>query len=75
LNPAESMAQKLGFVTSTPPLFKDVSRSGEEVYKIWQSNGVISPAELLILQEYKYTNDLMTPEQEKEYEKANGISF
>jgi hypothetical protein len=49
--------------------------SAKVLWHRWVNNELVTPAELEIVQKYRYENDLMTPEQETEYEKANGISF
>lgn len=49
----------------------------EELYNEWIFRGKsfvgLSPARIASIQEYRYINDLMSQQEEIDYEKANGI--
>jgi hypothetical protein len=69
-----SIEEKLGFSEpnqSNPPAIG----TPEQLYNRWKLNQLMSPAELTIIQQYMYENDLMSPEQERDYEKSIGLSF
>lgn len=45
-----------------------------EIYNRWLANpNLSSPAELAIIQQYRYECDLMSIDEEAEYESANGL--
>jgi hypothetical protein len=66
-----SIEEKLGFSESS----QSPQSNPETLYNRWKLNQIVSPAELAIIQQYMYENDLMTPEQERDYEKSIGLSF
>ena len=48
--------------------------STDLTYLRWKSNPAsVSPAELELVQAYRYQNDLMTESEERDYERANGL--
>jgi hypothetical protein len=65
--PRPTLSQELGF---DPPTPNDLSDIGKVAYKFYQEHGPESctPKQLQDALSYMYLNDLMTPEQEKEYE-------
>jgi len=68
-----SMEQKLGF---TEPK-NDLGYSIESLIQTYNSSGftLLNPAQIVLVQEYRYENDLMSSQEEIEYEKSMGINF
>lgn len=61
-----SIEQKLGFSESP----KD-EMTEEQLYRIWQATPtLLNPSEIAKVLDYRYRNNLMTPEEEKAYESA-----
>lgn len=63
-----SLEESLGF---SEELAQNVGALVEEMYKIWcdpPKRATLTLSELLLVAEYRYTNDLMTPEEEEAYE-------
>lgn len=59
----ESLESSLGFTTSEPVT------TVELLYKVWQSHPTtLTSAQLQQVQSYRYQNNLMSPEEEQEYD-------
>lgn len=68
-NPRPSISEKLGISVSAESLPPEKSPS--DLYADWmipENRIKMSPAELEIIQQYRYSNDLMDPIEESEYE-------
>ena len=60
----ESLESSLGFTTSTEPV-----TTVELLYRVWQSHPTtLTPTQLQQVQSYRYQNNLMSPEEEQEYD-------
>lgn len=66
-----TMEEKLGFTLGEGP---QAGLDPKILYMSWLSNPAerakLSPRQLEIIQEYRYSNDLMSPTEESEYELA-----
>ena len=61
----ESLESSLGFTTSEPVTTTTV----ELLYRVWQSHPTtLTPSQLQQVQSYRYQNNLMSPEEEQEYD-------
>jgi hypothetical protein len=70
-----TLAQKLELEPATP-IPVPLTISGEAAYQKWLTNPSRTTAhEIEVANSYRYLNDLMSKEEEKEYEVANGLSF
>lgn len=59
----ESLESSLGFTTSEPVT------TVELLYKVWQTHPTtLTPAQLQQVQSYRYQNNLMSPEEEQDYD-------
>ena len=59
----ESLESSLGFTTSEPVT------TVELLYRVWQTHPTtLTPAQLQQVQSYRYQNNLMSPEEEQEYD-------
>lgn len=67
-----SIEQKLGFAPA--PAAPEENRTEQELFYIWKNDPtLLTPPELARVLDYRYRNDLMTPEEEKAYESAQSI--
>lgn len=73
--PRETLQSKLGFSDSTTTILtRNLSDLKLAAYQKWQNNPAsCNPAELARVQMYRYENDLMDIEEEKRYEKSQGL--
>lgn len=63
--PRQSLEDSLGFGSPTT----STEQSAEQLYKIWCDHPqTLSATQLAKVQHYRYTNDMMTPEEESNYE-------
>jgi hypothetical protein len=63
---------RLGFGVSQAPI--DLAAMRLEAYEKWKTNPAdTSVREMGRVLMYRYENDLMSPEEEREYERANGM--
>lgn len=73
---SESLEEKLGFSTLSEisPQGKDtLEKIKQELYTLWsnpETRTKLTIPELELVSEFRYTNDLMTPEEEAEYEQT-----
>lgn len=59
----ESLESSLGFTTSEPVT------TVELLYQVWQTHpSPLTPAQLQQVQSYRYQNNLMSPEEEQDYD-------
>lgn len=78
-----TIEQRLGLVelnsSSKNNLNNNLGYDKEELFKLYMILGstyqTFNPAQILLIQEYKYKNDLMGETEEIQYEKENGLSF
>ena len=70
---APTITQRLELEDS--PSLETRKLDGATLYLAWRANCTITVAELSAVQEYKYVNDLMTPKEEADYERKNGINI
>jgi len=69
LNP--SLEQKLGFPDPSTPIPISHNLTGEAAYNKWLlSPGSATPKEIAEAMNWRYLNDLMSPEEEAEYERT-----
>lgn len=55
--------------TTTPEESLGFTESIHTLLDIWQSNPtLLTQSQLLVVQHHRYTHDMMTPQEEKEYE-------
>jgi hypothetical protein len=73
---APSMEQKLGF-SSNPSQQNSLGYSLESLLETYSSTGftLLNSAQITIILEYRYENDLMSEQEEIQYEKDMGINF
>ena len=70
--PKQSLEDSLGFGTSQSSSSTNQGQTGEQLYEIWKTSpSSLSSSQLDKVHHYRYTNDLMTPEEESNYE--NGM--
>lgn len=70
--PRASIEDKLGFSSPNPPAATPIVK--EHYYQQWlESPDSLSMRELELAHTYRYENDLMTPDEEADFEKQIGI--
>lgn len=66
-----SLEQKLGMVDSSTPIPISHNLTGEAAYQKWLvSPTSATPKEIAEAMDWRYLNDLMSPDEEAEYERA-----
>jgi hypothetical protein len=66
-----SLEQKLGMVDPNQPIPVSHSLTGEAAYNKWLLSPVsATPKEIAEAMDWRYLNDLMSPDEEAEYERA-----
>lgn len=71
-----TMSEKLGFTAPSPDTRGRDIQTLLDIYSVNQSYIGMTPAEIESLESYRYSNDLMTAEEEIQYEgKLMGISI
>lgn len=77
LTTSPSLAQRLDLVPRAPSDLD--SANPEQLLQIYHRDGntfkSLSIREIKILQEYRYSNDMMTPEEESIYQESQGVQF
>lgn len=67
--PKQSLEDSLGFGSSPSTSSTNQGQTGEQLYEIWKTSPTsLSSAQLSLVAHHRYTNDLMTPEEESNYE-------
>lgn len=74
----ESLADMMG-LSPTPPIpsiKQSHSNDPKALYAVWLNDPTFpfTPSDLKIIKEYRYVNDLMTPEEEQEFESNHSIN-
>lgn len=65
----QSLEDSLGFGSSPSTSSTNIEQTGEQLYEIWKTSPTsLSSAQLAKVHHHRYTNDLMTPEEESNYE-------
>jgi hypothetical protein len=67
-----SLEQKLGLSIETE---NPIRETPARCYEMWANNVPISPAQLQAANQYRYENNLMTPDEESAWEIRNGVKF
>ena len=65
--PKQSLEDSLGFNSVSP--LSNLEQTGEQLFEIWKTSPTsLSTSQLAKVHHHRYTNDLMTPEEESNYE-------